>query len=116
MVNLYTAQYRYSGPDRLDITVKGKDPIGRVFAPTWQMVMKYKQGEIDQDTYSKMYWTLMKERHQDVAKAIQWVLSQREVTLVCFCPAGKFCHRLLVANELSRTYTPSIYYMGERRL
>lgn len=27
-VNLYTAQYSYSGGDRLDITVKGKDPIG----------------------------------------------------------------------------------------
>ena len=31
---LYTARYRYSGNDRFDITVKGKDPIGRIFAPS----------------------------------------------------------------------------------
>jgi len=37
MLTVYTAQYRYSGLDRLDITVKGQDPFGRVFAlhGTW---------------------------------------------------------------------------------
>lgn len=38
-----TAQYRYSGNDRLDITVKGNDPIGKIFAPTWEMVRLYKE-------------------------------------------------------------------------
>jgi hypothetical protein len=41
---LYTARYRYSGNDRLDITVKGKDPIGRIFAPSRKMVMGSKEG------------------------------------------------------------------------
>ena len=29
-MRLYTAQYKYAGDDRLDITVKGKDPMGRL--------------------------------------------------------------------------------------
>ena len=40
---VYTAQYRYSGLHRLDITVKGKDQVGRVFAPSWDMVIKHEQ-------------------------------------------------------------------------
>jgi len=47
-MQLWTAQYRYPGPHRLDITVKGRDPIGKMFAPTWDMVKQYKAtgGEI----------------------------------------------------------------------
>jgi len=29
-MRLYTAQYRYSGDDRLNITIKGKDPVLKV--------------------------------------------------------------------------------------
>ena len=41
---LYTAQYRYPGMDRLDITVKGQDRFGKFFAPTWNMVSGFKKG------------------------------------------------------------------------
>ena len=41
-LKIYTAMYSYSSSDRLDITVQGKDPIGKIFAPTWGMVMEYK--------------------------------------------------------------------------
>lgn len=50
-MKLYTAQYSYSQNDRLDITVKGKDPVGRVFAPTWKMVMQSKEGRLSWDDY-----------------------------------------------------------------
>ena len=39
MLYVSTAHYRYSGPDRLDITVKGRSEDGKIFAPTWKMVM-----------------------------------------------------------------------------
>ena len=45
-LKFYTAQYRYKGEDRMDITVKGQDPIGKMFAPTWAMVMGLKDGKL----------------------------------------------------------------------
>ena len=54
-MKLYTVQYRYFGPDRLDITVKGKNPTGKIFAPTWKMVMKTKSGEMTWEEYKQTY-------------------------------------------------------------
>jgi hypothetical protein len=58
-LQFYTAQYRYKGEDRLDITVKGKHSLGRIFAPTWDMVMGLKEGRIDWLTYCGQYSELM---------------------------------------------------------
>jgi hypothetical protein len=44
MLNIYTAQYNYKGPNRIDITVKTAIPPWSVFAPTWVMVMNYLKG------------------------------------------------------------------------
>ena len=92
-MKLYSAQYRYTGPDRLDITVKGKDPVGKLFAPTWKMVMGSKEGKITWSEYKEMYKELMREsysQHKDV-----WgeILNREEVTLVCICQSGTDCHR-----------------------
>ena len=38
-----TQRMSYSGKDRLDITVKSGKGIGKVFAPTWEMVRGVKQ-------------------------------------------------------------------------
>lgn len=113
MLKVYTAVYRYSGPDRLDITVKGKDPIGQIFAPIWDIVMGLKKGVIDEDQYEREYRDLMLAswgRHQ---KTWQELLSREEVTLVCFCPPGAFCHRLLLAKLLEKV---GAVHMGERNL
>ena len=61
MLKIHTAQYRYSSSDRLDITVKGQDPIGRVFAPTWIMVSAYKKGYLKKASYILLYSKLMKK-------------------------------------------------------
>jgi hypothetical protein len=54
-LKLYTAKYRCSGSDRLDIIVKGKDPTGKFFAPTWKMVMGSKEGKISWNEYQQTY-------------------------------------------------------------
>jgi len=115
MVDIYTARYNYNGPDRLDITVKGKDPRGMVLAPTWDMVRKYQNGQEDEATYTKRYWTLMKERLVELNVIIQWIREQKEVTLVCFCIPGAFCHRVLLAKKLAEQI-PDINYKGERKV
>ena len=112
-LKIYTAQYRYSGDDRLDITVKGKDPVGRIFAPSWKMVMGSKKGKIAWAEYQKMYREMMQvsyRQHRDIWTS---VLSRDEITLVCFCKADSACHRYLLADYFAKL---GAEYMGERKL
>lgn len=114
---LYTAQYRYSGQDRLDITVKGNDPAGRVFAPTWDMVSRYKKRMLTDGEYADMYYALLVERYQthgeEVLRLVEMV-KDSDITLVCFCPSGSFCHRHLLVKFLQ--YNWATEYGGERVL
>ncbi len=115
MLKVYTAQYRYSGPDRLDITVKGQDPMGKMFAPTWDMVMGLKDGKIDWLEYCELYSDLMLasyRKNQD-----QWdslMGSDQTITFVCFCANVKACHRGLLAEILKIMGWAE--YLGEREL
>jgi len=110
-MKLYTAQYRYTGEDRLDITIKGKDPIGRFFAPTWKMVMASKEKKFSWDEYKSMYRELMRKSYLENRNIWDEILMQEEVTMVCFCKAGMNCHRYLLAGYLEKL---GAEYMGER--
>ena len=111
-MKLYTAQYRYSGDDRLDITVKGRDPVGRIFAPSWKLVMGSKEGKITWNEYQKMYRELMRNSYRQHRDTWDNILNRDEVTLVCFCKSDSFCHRYLVADYLVKL---GAGYLGERR-
>ncbi len=50
---LLNPEHRYAQNDRLDNTVQGNDPVGRIFAPTWKMVMESKEGKISWDEYTQ---------------------------------------------------------------
>jgi uncharacterized protein (DUF3820 family) len=110
-VKIYTAQYRYSGEDRLDVTVKGKDPVGRIFTPTWKMVMGSKEGKISWDEYRKMYREIMQDSYRQHRDTWNSILNRDEVTLVCFCKADSTCHRYLLADYFTKL---GAEYMGER--
>ncbi len=99
MLKLWTAQYRYPGPHRLDITVKGNNPIGRIFAPNWKMVNDWKASGNEQ-TYIKAYHELMLTSYYSWNEKWKELLQQKQVVLVCFCKAGTFCHRNLLAQYL----------------
>ena len=106
-LQVYTAQFSYKGANRLDVTVKGKSP----FAPTWKMVMDYKNKIITAEEYTKMYNDLMNKSYKN--NRVEWddLLARESVTLVCYCPSYKFCHRLLLAKrlvELGATYKGEI--------
>ena len=56
-----TARIGYRGHVRqrvLDTTIKSATGLGSVFAPTWRMVMDWKRGAIDWDTYTKLMWNM----------------------------------------------------------
>lgn len=110
MLKFWTAQYRYPGPYRLDITVKGQDPFGKAFAPTWQMLDTYKKNpnrEQAKTIYIQQYHEIIKNNF----KQLQELLNMEQVVLVCFCPYGEFCHRHLLTyylTQLGAVYTGEI--------
>jgi hypothetical protein len=113
-MDIYTAQYRYSGPDRFDITVKGQDSLGKFFAPTWDMVMGVKNGTLSTYDYSMQYARIAINAilNKELIDKIQQRFPQ-SITLVCFCKAGEFCHRYLLAPALAAV--PNLgSYKGER--
>jgi hypothetical protein len=106
-MDIYTAHYRYSGNDRLDITVKGNTPHGRVLAPTWAMVNGYKAQKLSQWDYTVQYFSLLVARMNAPEmegranrSAFNMITENEQITLVCFCPAHQFCHRILAARML----------------
>ena len=124
---IYTAQYRYPGRDRLDITVKGNCPAGKLYAPTWDMVQGIKNNNLTEEEYTGLYYNLLiqrwKEDYHDFSasmmRLVQMVqgnpatgMPPRDMTLVCFCPADAFCHRHLLVKFLQHNW--SVEYGGER--
>lgn len=102
-MNVWTAQYKYPGPHRLDITVKGKDPIGQLFAPTWDMVMAHKNSaktEADNKAYIEKYHQIIINVIKNHPKEWKELLSRPNLVIVCFCPPGHFCHRHLLVHYL----------------
>jgi len=115
---IFTSTYRYSGPGRLDITVKGQDPVGRLYAPTWAMVNGVKAGTMSTEEYTAQYYRLLCERwEQDIdgfrnlTAPLVHASTHSNYVLVCFCPAGQFCHRYLLIRWLQHNYAVS--YGGE---
>lgn len=106
-MKIYTSQYNYKGKNRLDITVKtGPNWL----APTWDMVMGYKSGEITQDKYTELYYNKMRLSYTHLREYWNWLLKRNEIVLVCFCKAGDFCHRILLADILVKL---GAEYLGE---
>jgi hypothetical protein len=90
----------------LNTTVKSGSGLGAVFAPTWNMVMAFKQGSITWDTYREQYTTLMRQRYQANPSAFLEVLSSDELILCCYCTdthtTMKHCHRYLLVEILEK--------------
>ena len=110
-LKVWTAQYRYKGSDRVDITIKSALYPWDVFAPTWEMVMEYKRFK-DEKIYIKKYKAIIDkafELHQQQLSVL--LESNRTITLVCFCHPGDFCHRVLLAKHFESL---GATYYGER--
>ena len=116
MVDIYTAQYRYSGEDRLDITVKSAIAPGDILAPTWDMVKDVQCQKLNEWNYTIKYYSLIISRimtlSEDSRLKLDMIISRPSVTLVCFCPAYTFCHRVLAARMLEELGAGR--YHGER--
>ncbi len=114
-MKLYTAQLnKYSGEDLVDITIKSGN---KSFSPTWDMVKRFKSGELNEEDFTSLYKKLMEEsihnNHMDWLGLIQ----KQEATIACYCREEWFCHRYLLAEiikEFAEKQGINVVYDGER--
>lgn len=127
---IWTAQYRYSGADRMDITAKAS----MLFSPDWPMVDAYKKAEkaasetwnmkeaeiimttaknFYRHTYLYCVDSKIATNYESFRTFITYAM-EHDVTFVCYCNVKKtnFCHRILVAEYLRDRY--GLIYKGER--
>jgi len=103
MVKLTRAQVR-PGVKGVDVTVKSAVGYARSFAPTWSMVMGYKNGTLTKARYTEQY---MKILGAVSVEAWRWLYAQAvngEVTLLCYCRDEWFCHTYLIRNYAVKKY------------
>jgi hypothetical protein len=120
---LYTSQFHYNGEyKRLDITAVSKDPIGKIFAPNWDLALSYKRGQITQEQYTVGYSQLINNQFVDNKKIFDQVANmifKDNIVFVCYCPANVFCHRLILkdrfinSNRYKNKYSEPLQYGGE---
>lgn len=98
----------------MDTTVKSGYSI---FAPTWDMVLGIKNNSMDEDTYSRLYRDmLVKSWKENRQKWMDFLQSDDQFALACYCKAGVFCHRHLLVkflNQLCKQLDIPFEYYGE---
>ena len=99
----------------VDTTVKGKTPQGKIFAPTWDMVLGHKDGSWSDEQYTAAYRKRMIASWLAHREEWEAFLRQEEpVAIACYCTPGKFCHRHLLKDifqELcAKLGIPFLYY------
>jgi len=125
MARIMTARISYRGradETVLNTTVKSASGSGAVFAPTWDMVMKSKRGEIDWQEYTRQYTALMRKRYQANKEAFLEVLSYEKPVVTCYCRdthrTSKHCHRYILVDileKIARHEGIKFQYIGEAK-
>ncbi len=101
MLNFNTAQFKYSGQHRIDITYRTKDSIGKLFCPNQQLVFNYKNEKINKEEYTIQYYQLMRNSYRINKDKWLYVLNNNHrFIFVCYCTTDTFCHRLLLKDIL----------------
>jgi len=75
--------------------IKAFVPIYKPLCPSWDLVMDYKSGEINQEEYTIRYYNEILN-NLDPARTYQ-ELGENSI-LLCYEKPGKFCHRRIVAD------------------
>lgn len=104
-MELYTiqlAKHRWAasaGIKVIDTTVKS----GLFYlAPTWDMVLGFKRGELTADGYTKRYEERMLHMYNHYRPEWDAFLAEPCMAIACYCSAGRFCHRHLLKDIVRR--------------
>lgn len=79
----------------INTTVKSGIPA---LAPSWDIVMGIKSGEITEAEYTKSYLELLAASVVKNPEVWRSLLEYEELAFSCYCSKGKFCHRHLLAT------------------
>ncbi|MBH14215.1 MAG: hypothetical protein CMF37_14985 [Leeuwenhoekiella sp.] len=88
----------------------------RWLAPTWALLMAYKQGEITEEQYTEKFKTLMRLRYRRYRNLFEAMSKQEQVAFGCYCKDGDFCHRHLLIEmfeKICNNYDIPFKYIGE---
>lgn len=90
----------------LDVTVKSSSGWAAAFAPTWEMVSGYKAGRLSDAAYGKLYEEILDRAGAEAFRRLHACGSERggSLTLLCYCPGGRFCHTHLLIDHAVRKY------------
>ena len=107
---IYTSRINYSGNKiKIDITAKSATGIGRHFKPTWKMVLDYKATK-NETWYIHEYHQILEDNYYYIRQLADYA-KDHDVVLVCYCKAGNFCHRVLLAEYIDGLF--NVKYKGE---
>lgn len=81
------------------------------FAPSKNLLMRYKQGLVNEEQYTKEYTEQLDELFDDgsMVNHISFLKhleksEQKEVVLLCYEGKGKFCHRHILVDFLKEKF------------
>lgn len=100
---------RRNGMNGMDVTVKSALGRARCFAPTWDMVLGSKRGEISWDQYTAQYLSILDSLDE---QEWVWLHDQADhglLTVLCYCPLTKEkCHTALIVDYACENY-PALF-------
>lgn len=93
-----SAKMKGEGWTVMDITVKSGN---KAFAPTWDMVLGYKDKKITEEEYTEQYLSMMRESFKNNHSEWATLLKVDRLCLACYCKSGDFCHRHLLKEYIA---------------
>jgi hypothetical protein len=106
----------------LNCTAKSGKGIGKVFAPTWELLMDSKEGRRTWEEYTDGFYKLLRQRYASplYRQVFDEVLSSDKVVVFCcYCNdvyENHHCHRYLLVDifrKLAESRGISFEYVGE---
>jgi len=90
----------------LDVTVKSSSSWASAFAPTWEMVSGHKDGSLSDREYERLYTSILDQVGEEPFRKLyeHGVDKGSRLTLLCYCPGGKFCHTHLLIDYAVKRY------------
>lgn len=96
-----------------DITVKTGN---KLFAPTWEDLIAYRNGEISNEEYSRRYYAKVVPTIRTHPQEWNKMAEHKTFAFACFCKPGNFCHRYLFAMlyiDYLKSHGATVEFMGE---
>jgi len=110
-LTIYTDRIDSQDKDKQDVTRKSANRFGLNFAPSWDIINKSKENQIDFDTFKLLYVEEMKKSYVENNAAWFLMLSKDRIVLTCYCTDHEKCHRTILARDILPMYGAK--YVGE---